>query len=1017
MNLLQGIMAYPSFNMKLSILPQLLKLEEHFTQYERLGGKLPPDMRAAVLLKAISGPLKVHLNMTLNEGSSYGKIREAVLAYDTANTKWNESAALSFSSTSPMQSNLNDINGPAPMEVDRLKGKDKGKGKTKDLKGTKGKGKEEKGKSKGKGGKAVAGPKSEGKGKGGKEKGKGKGSTETCWTCGRPGHLAKDCWRVRQIEAPASNAPSSPPTVSPSTTTSIQPGSETTLKAVRRVSQPLIFDLRSYEESSGSIRMLREVEKPRKRAAVEFYNIATDDEEDYDGALRVNAIYEVPPEEEYQVDDGPTGDGDGVMATIVIDSGADAPIFPGHMLKQGRKARGMSPYLQDAQGRAIRTYGHRDIDIELKAEDDRLVVLKERVTFSDVVSQPILSFGHLLRSGWSISGEERCLVNGEVKVPIDLQNQSLVVQGQIRNVALASFVRALKVTLGEGLKKIEMDQLGWKRHGERWIGVHRGQHFQSPQFIPDMKHQGEVMSRSTVVKKGDQWQLVEMSEPVDGLEDQDEEIEELRGEYMAKIITFVAHSTTSQAPEDLGFEVEGFDYEASKRRRADEDDYAIPIADDEGEFEAVEGREIGGPVGPGGVDLEDQQVRFEVGVAIPDRIQVNGVELSLDSPLRTLRAACAFYQVGQSGSKRKCFGRLVEHQARLELLQARDLARHAQELQGREPREQALAKEPGEEEKRKHALTHVPYAPWCSACIKHRGRPDPHRRTGKARESGPVVSFDFSYTNARGIGPLGAPEESDQAQIGVPDEGGALWLIAVCSETGYLMGLPLRSKNQTSLIAHELLAFTQLLGHEKVTYYADNEPATRQVLKLLVQARTAIGLETHMRTTKLYDSSGNSLAENAFQRIRGVAASLMEEVATQTGLRFSAQHPLWSWCCRHSAWVLNRFQATQGTTSYELVYGRPYEGKVCRYGEVVHAYVKPKQGYKADPKSKIGICLGKSETQDCWIIGDGSRVFLSRSIRRVEQSWQSFLSCFKAFSAFSWEYQTNFGGRIVPSKR
>ena len=28
-----------NLNMKLSILPQLLKLEEHFTQYERLGGK------------------------------------------------------------------------------------------------------------------------------------------------------------------------------------------------------------------------------------------------------------------------------------------------------------------------------------------------------------------------------------------------------------------------------------------------------------------------------------------------------------------------------------------------------------------------------------------------------------------------------------------------------------------------------------------------------------------------------------------------------------------------------------------------------------------------------------------------------------------------------------------------------------------------------------------------------------------------------------------------------------------
>ena len=102
MNLLQGIMAYPSFNMKLSILPQLLKLEEHFNQYEKLGRKLAPDMKAAVLLKVIGCPLKTHLIFTLNEGSSYQKIRETVLAYDTANTKWNESAALSFTSTSPM---------------------------------------------------------------------------------------------------------------------------------------------------------------------------------------------------------------------------------------------------------------------------------------------------------------------------------------------------------------------------------------------------------------------------------------------------------------------------------------------------------------------------------------------------------------------------------------------------------------------------------------------------------------------------------------------------------------------------------------------------------------------------------------------------------------------------------------------------------------------------------------------------------------------------------------------------
>ena len=106
MSLLQGIMSYPTFNMKASLLPQVLKLEEHFLQYEKLGGsKLSSDMKPAVLLRAVTGQMKVHLNLTLNEGSSYLKIREAILAFDTATTKWNESAALTFTtSSSPMQS-------------------------------------------------------------------------------------------------------------------------------------------------------------------------------------------------------------------------------------------------------------------------------------------------------------------------------------------------------------------------------------------------------------------------------------------------------------------------------------------------------------------------------------------------------------------------------------------------------------------------------------------------------------------------------------------------------------------------------------------------------------------------------------------------------------------------------------------------------------------------------------------------------------------------------------------------
>ena len=90
LSLLQGIMAYPSFKMRTSLLPQILKLEEHYYQYEKLGGKLSPDMKAAILLRSVGGQMKVHLNLALNEGSTYAQIRKAIIAFDNANTKWNE---------------------------------------------------------------------------------------------------------------------------------------------------------------------------------------------------------------------------------------------------------------------------------------------------------------------------------------------------------------------------------------------------------------------------------------------------------------------------------------------------------------------------------------------------------------------------------------------------------------------------------------------------------------------------------------------------------------------------------------------------------------------------------------------------------------------------------------------------------------------------------------------------------------------------------------------------------------
>ena len=161
MAMLQSLMAYPAFNMQSSIMAQVVRLEESFQQFEKMGRKMTEEMKSAVLLKCISGPLKVHLNLALNE---------------------------------------------SPGAKGKSKGKDgKGKTKGKDLKG-KGKGQNLQGQwnpassssswtstSKGSGKRDQRPQMDKGKGK---SKGK---ESNLCFNCGRPGHHATDCWRVREV--------------------------------------------------------------------------------------------------------------------------------------------------------------------------------------------------------------------------------------------------------------------------------------------------------------------------------------------------------------------------------------------------------------------------------------------------------------------------------------------------------------------------------------------------------------------------------------------------------------------------------------------------------------------------------------------------------------------------------------------------------------------------------------------------------------------------------------------------
>ena len=126
--IMNSIMGWKEFDMRQPLLSQVLKLEEAFQELARVSEPLPESIKLAVLTRSITGQLKTYINVHIDEGASYDQLRESVLRFDRATTRWNTSTVLGQDEA-------------VPMEVDRVQkgGKKGGKSKGKEGKGVKGK--------------------------------------------------------------------------------------------------------------------------------------------------------------------------------------------------------------------------------------------------------------------------------------------------------------------------------------------------------------------------------------------------------------------------------------------------------------------------------------------------------------------------------------------------------------------------------------------------------------------------------------------------------------------------------------------------------------------------------------------------------------------------------------------------------------------------------------------------------------------------------------------------------------
>ena len=223
-------------------------------------------------------------------------------------------------------------------------------------------------------------------------------------------------------------------------------------------------------------------------------------------------------------------------------------------------------------------------------------------------------------------------------------------------------------------------------------------------------------------------------------------------------------------------------------------------------------------------------------------------------------------RLSKSGGKQRCLDRLKGYLEKQRIALQAAVAQTVESDSRRDPRPQAITREPTAAERALHELTHWPYQAWCDHCVSMRGIQDRHEALpqGSDRDT-PVLSFDICYT---GVSEQGGSSSSSS------DAGNKLtFLVAHDAGTGSILGLPLPTKSKTDLrfAAVELTRFVQSLGHNTIMIQCDNEPSTLALQDLVVGVRTRLGFRTIVRDVAVEAHASNGPAEKAVDLLRGLS--------------------------------------------------------------------------------------------------------------------------------------------------
>eukprot|EP00435_Cladocopium_sp_Y103_P037670 s676_g10.t1 len=670
--LAQTLSSYPPFVNSKSTVEQILEYEMLVQQFEDASSTVyPAELKIVTLVRCAGQKLREYLQLTINDRTTYGQLKETMMSYDKACRAWTPESVLKS------LQNVGNDQGPQPMEVDRVENKG-GKGKKGESK-DKGKGwwnyggygsaafGRGRGRGKGRGNKGKGKGKQKGKGKsknkdGGKKgKNKGKVDSQQCRVCWEYGHWARDCpnrmvqqvtndGQGSQAAGQAGQAGQSQARGSPQRS---YPPSSTTASTVRRIFSIPMGTPSINISSSSPVRM------------VSFGEVENKD-------------------------------------VVILDSGSDVSLLPlsyGQCGVDADAEQSETVQLRDCQGSHLKVTGYRKVSLVVQDGDGTEAELEHAFLIATVKSC-ILSLGQLYQSGWSVKkmddGSDLYLESPdqELQAPVFYQRNSLAMRATVCPVqqvdhetmpSSSACVRAI-VELEDKFRPSSPRNNQWQVADGYPFMRCVGTYFVDPRptWAGNFGYRTTLVQKRGLAEEDHGFHVVEVSSNYLELDNAFGPIPDLESYAQGEeVIVLTILSEREEALSCFGglLDAGGYfmdePYEAESPFRGEHDPEDVPVEGleinpvlDEGRDDAIMGREV----------PEYQEIAPALREhAMAEVIEINAVCVTPTSSIDVLRTAGRCLGVSTSGSKRKIYDRIRAahvHSLRLRALEAKSKSNH-----------------------------------------------------------------------------------------------------------------------------------------------------------------------------------------------------------------------------------------------------------------------------------------------------------------------------------------------------